>query len=149
MEQILLRHKRSRRASDRCNTDRRGPTCLTLANLLPTRVNVQAEALPKSRKGWKSYGVMWQVKPKLVGYSRHMRLHITVDEELVAELDRRAGSRRRSAFIAELIRRGLDDERRWDDIEAALGAIPDEGHEWDDDPGEWVRHQRSDRRRVG
>ena len=86
---------------------------------------------------------------KLVGYSRHMRLHITVDDELIAELDRRAGSRRRSAFIAELIRRGLDDERRWDDIEAALGAIPDEGHEWDDDPGEWVRRQRSDRRRVG
>ena len=85
----------------------------------------------------------------LVGYSQHMRLHITVDDELVAELDRRAGSRRRSAFIAELIRRGLDDERRWDDIEAALGAIPDKGHEWDDDPGEWVRRQRSDRRRVG
>ncbi len=84
-----------------------------------------------------------------MGYSQHMRLHITVDDELVAELDRRAGSRRRSAFIAELIRRGLDDERRWDDIEAALGAIPDEGHEWDDDPGEWVRSQRSDRRRAG
>jgi hypothetical protein len=53
-----------------------------------------------------------------------MRLHIAVDDELVAELDQRAGSRRRSAFIAELIRRGLDDERRWDDIEAALGSIP-------------------------
>jgi Arc/MetJ family transcription regulator len=93
---------------------------------------------------------IWQVKPgPQVGYTRHMRLHITVDDGLVAELDRRAGSRRRSAFIAELIRRGLDDERRWDDIEAALGAIPDEGHEWDDDPGEWVRRQRSDRRRVG
>jgi Arc/MetJ family transcription regulator len=89
------------------------------------------------------------VKPELVGYGEHMRLHITVDDELVAELDQRAGSRRRSAFIAELIRRGLDDERRWDDIEAALGAIPDEGHEWDDDPGEWVRHQRADQRRIG
>jgi Arc/MetJ family transcription regulator len=98
---------------------------------------------------WKSCGGMWQVTWKLVGYSRHMRLHITVDDELIAELDRRAGIRRRSAFIAELIRRGLDDERRWDDIEAALGAIPDEGHEWDEDPGEWVRRQRSDRRRVG
>jgi Arc/MetJ family transcription regulator len=97
----------------------------------------------------KSYGRMRQVKPKLVGYGEHMRLHITVDDELVAELDQRAGSRRRSAFIAELIRRGLDDERRWDDIEAALGAIPDEGHEWDDDPGEWVRHQRADQRRIG
>lgn len=99
---------------------------------------------------WKPYGGDWASEAgALVGYSRHMRLHITVDDELVAELDRRAGSRRRSAFIAELIRRGLDDERRWDDIEAALGAIPDEGHEWDDDPGEWVRRQRSDRRRVG
>jgi Arc/MetJ family transcription regulator len=84
-----------------------------------------------------------------MGYSRHMRLHITVDDELVAELDQRAGSRRRSAFIAELIRRGLDDERRWDDIEAALGAIPDHGHEWDADPGEWVRRQRADQRRTG
>jgi len=42
-----------------------------------------------------------------------MRLHITVDDELVAEPDQRAGSRRRSAFIAELIRRGLDDGQRW------------------------------------
>jgi hypothetical protein len=78
-----------------------------------------------------------------------MRLHITVDDDLVAELDQRAGSRRRSAFIAELIRRGLDDERRWDDIESALGSIPDEGHDWDADPAEWVHRQRSDARRVG
>lgn len=78
-----------------------------------------------------------------------MRLHITVDDALIAELDARAGSRRRSAFIAELIRRGLEDERRWDDIESALGSIPDEGHDWDDDPAEWVRRQRADDRRVG
>jgi Arc/MetJ family transcription regulator len=78
-----------------------------------------------------------------------MRLHITIDDDLVAELDQRAGIRRRSAFIAELIRRGLDDERRWDDIESALGSIPDEGHDWDGDPAEWVRRQRADTRRVG
>lgn len=79
-----------------------------------------------------------------------MRLHIALDDELVAELDRRAGARRRSAFIAELVRRGLDDERRWDDIEAALAAIPDQGHEWDDDPAVWVRAQRhGDARRAG
>lgn len=76
-------------------------------------------------------------------------MHISVDDELVAELDRRAGERRRSAFIAELIRRGLDDEHRWDDIESALGAISDGGHEWDDDPAAWVRQQRSDQRRAG
>jgi len=78
-----------------------------------------------------------------------MRLHITIDDALVAELDKRAGRRRRSTFIAELLRRGLEDERRWDDIEAALGAIPDEGHEWDNDPAGWVRDQRADPRRVG
>ena len=74
-----------------------------------------------------------------------MRIHIALDDELVAELDRRAGVRRRSAFLVELIRRGLDDERRWDDIEAALGRLPDTGHEWDDDPAAWVREQRSNR----
>ncbi|MDD9986171.1 MAG: hypothetical protein OXQ31_07875 [Spirochaetaceae bacterium] len=79
-----------------------------------------------------------------------MRLHITLDDSLVAELDRRAGARRRSAFIAQAIRRTLDSERRWDDIEAALGAISDTGHEWDADPGEWVRRQRGgDSRRTG
>ncbi len=79
-----------------------------------------------------------------------MRLHITLDDALVDELDQRAGARRRSAFIAEIIRRSLDDERRWDDLEQALGSLPDEGHEWDDDPADWVRSQRrSDARRVG
>lgn len=71
-----------------------------------------------------------------------MRLRITLDDHLVAELDRRAGPRQRSALIAELIQRGLDDERRWDDIEAALGSISDTGHDWDDEPAEWVRRQR-------
>lgn len=79
-----------------------------------------------------------------------MRIHIALPDALVVELDQRAGARRRSAFISELIRRGLDDERRWDDIEMALGGIPDTGHEWDDDPAAWVRRQRhGDDRRSG
>ena len=79
-----------------------------------------------------------------------MRLHIALDDELVAELDRRAGPRRRSAFVAELIRRGLEDERRWDDVESALGKLSDDIHDWDVDPGEWVRQQRrGDSRRAG
>jgi len=78
-----------------------------------------------------------------------MRMHINLDDELVAELDARVGRRRRSRFIAELIRRALDDERRWDDIEAGLGAF-DEDHAWDADPGGWVRQQReADARRSG
>jgi Arc/MetJ family transcription regulator len=79
-----------------------------------------------------------------------MRLHISLEDELVAELDRRVGRRRRSAFIAETLRHALEDERRWEDIEAALAALPDSGHEWDADPSSWVRAQRrGDERRVG
>lgn len=79
-----------------------------------------------------------------------MRIHIALDEQLVAELDRRAGVRKRSAFVAELIKRGLDDERRWDEIEAALGSLTDTGHDWDEDPAAWVRQQRQgDERRSG
>jgi metal-responsive CopG/Arc/MetJ family transcriptional regulator len=71
-----------------------------------------------------------------------MRLHISLDDELVARLDERAGRRRRSEFIAAAVRRALDDERRWEDIEAAVASIQDRDHEWDDEPGSWVRAQR-------
>jgi metal-responsive CopG/Arc/MetJ family transcriptional regulator len=79
-----------------------------------------------------------------------MRLHISLDDDLVEQLDQRVGRRRRSTFISETLRRALDDERRWEDIEAGLGAVSDDGHEWDDDPAGWVRAQRrSDPARVG
>ncbi len=79
-----------------------------------------------------------------------MRLHITLDDEIVRDLDRRVGRRRRSAFIASAVRRALDDERRWNDIEAALAGVRDVEHDWDADPAEWVRAQRGgDARRVG
>lgn len=79
-----------------------------------------------------------------------MRIHITLDDELVAELDRHADSQGRNAFVAELNARGLEDERRWNEIESVMGGLPDTGHEWDDDPGEWVRRQRrGDARRSG
>ncbi|HKF77227.1 MAG TPA: hypothetical protein VKF59_13880 [Candidatus Dormibacteraeota bacterium] len=79
-----------------------------------------------------------------------MRLHISLDAELVKELDARVGRRERSAFIAGTIRRALDDERRWDEIESAIGGIKSSGHEWDADPAAWVRAQRrADLRRTG
>ncbi|MEA3018958.1 MAG: hypothetical protein QOI47_482 [Actinomycetota bacterium] len=79
-----------------------------------------------------------------------MRMHIVVDDDVVAELDRRVGRRQRSRFIVELLRRGLDDERRWDDVEAAVGALEDTVHDWDDDPASWVQAQRrGDARRAG
>jgi predicted transcriptional regulator len=79
-----------------------------------------------------------------------MRLHISLDDGLVEQLDARVGRRRRSTFIGETLRRALEDERRWEDIEAGLGALPDSGHEWDADPAGWVRAQRrNDPARVG
>jgi Arc/MetJ-type ribon-helix-helix transcriptional regulator len=79
-----------------------------------------------------------------------MRLHISLDDELVAQLDRRVGRRRRSAFIAATLQRALDDEQRWDEIEASLGTLADRGHAWDADPAAWVHEQRrGDARRIG
>jgi hypothetical protein len=79
-----------------------------------------------------------------------MRVHISLEDEILRDLDRRVGRRRRSAFIAHAVRSALDDERRWSDIEGAVGRLGDVEHEWDVDPGEWVRAQRvGDARRLG
>ena len=78
-----------------------------------------------------------------------MRLHIQLDDDLVAELDRAVGPRDRSRFISQAVRHALDEDRRRSALIAALGSIEDSGHEWDDDPAEWVRRQRSDDRRAG
>jgi hypothetical protein len=78
-----------------------------------------------------------------------MRLHISLEDELVAELDRRVPPRDRSRYIGHAVRRALDEDRRRAALEAALGSIDDSGHEWDDDPADWVRRQRSDERRAG
>jgi hypothetical protein len=79
-----------------------------------------------------------------------MRLRITLRDELVCELDRRVGARRRSSFIAAAVSKALDDERRWDLLESAFGSIDDGGHDWDEDPAAWVRKQRrADATRVG
>lgn len=79
-----------------------------------------------------------------------VRVHISLDDDLVAELDRRVGLRRRSAFISAAVKRALEDEQRWELIESAFGSIEDGGHEWDDDTAAWVRAQRyGDQSRVG
>ena len=78
-----------------------------------------------------------------------MRIHIVLDDDLVAEIDRRTGERKRSEYIARVVRAAVDDEQRWDEIEAGLGALADTEHDWDADPAAWVRLQRSDSRRTG
>lgn len=79
-----------------------------------------------------------------------MRLHISLDDEIVSALDARVGRRERSAFIATAVRRALDDERRWEDIEDVVGVLAGSEHEWDVDPAGWVHAQRTaDTTRVG
>jgi metal-responsive CopG/Arc/MetJ family transcriptional regulator len=79
-----------------------------------------------------------------------MRLHISLDDDLVEELDRRIGRRGRSTFIANTVRQALDESRRREDIEAGLGVLAGEQHEWDPDPAAWVHAQRfADPSRVG
>jgi hypothetical protein len=78
-----------------------------------------------------------------------MRLHITLADEIVEELDRRVGLRRRSAFIALAVSQALEGEARWESIESAISSIDDGRHEWDEDPAGWAHAQRrSDKRPV-
>jgi metal-responsive CopG/Arc/MetJ family transcriptional regulator len=72
-----------------------------------------------------------------------MRLRISLDDDLVRQIDRRVGSMHRSTFIGESLRCALDDQRRWEDIEAGLGALRGRKHEWDDNTAGWVTTQRS------
>jgi metal-responsive CopG/Arc/MetJ family transcriptional regulator len=79
-----------------------------------------------------------------------MRLQVDLDDELVAQLDRRVDGKSRSSFIGWALRRALDEEQRWEDIEAGLGALSASEHEWDADPAGWVEAQRRiDPTRVG
>ncbi|MBA3338835.1 MAG: type II toxin-antitoxin system VapB family antitoxin [Geodermatophilaceae bacterium] len=79
-----------------------------------------------------------------------MRMHIELDDQLVAEIDELAGQRGRSAFVRNAIERAIQAQRRWEHLDTAAGSISDDGHDWDPDPAEWVRHQRrGDSRRGG
>lgn len=84
-----------------------------------------------------------------MGYRVAMRLHINLDDDLVATLDAAVGQRQRSSYISHAVRFALEEDDRRRALRAALGSIEDFGHEWDDDPAEWVRKQRSDDRRAG
>lgn len=79
-----------------------------------------------------------------------MRLHITLADDLVRELDRQIARGERSAFIALAVERELERTTRRRQVESAFGSIPDFGHDWDEDPAAWVAEQRRlDPRRVG
>lgn len=56
-----------------------------------------------------------------------MRIHITLDEPLVAQIDELAGKRGRSAFIRDAVAYEVDRQQRWAAFEEAFGSIPDIG----------------------
>jgi hypothetical protein len=74
-----------------------------------------------------------------------MRLHVYLDDGLVAQLDGEVGSRGRSAFVEECIRTELDRRRRWRSIWSAFEGAPidDEDHPWDPDPAAYVHEERA------
>lgn len=79
-----------------------------------------------------------------------MRLHIELDDQLVAQVDDLAGPRGRSGFVRAAVEQAVRQARRWSDLEVAAGSVADGGHEWDEDPATWVREQRrADPRRAG
>jgi hypothetical protein len=79
-----------------------------------------------------------------------MRVHVILEEDLVNELDSLVGPRRRSSFIADAVRKAVDQERRWRLMRSAIGSISEEGHPWDPDVATWVHEtRREDPRRVG
>lgn len=80
-----------------------------------------------------------------------MRLHIELDDDVVREVDRLTGPRGRTAFVRAAVMRAIDDAKRSEALRRAAGSLRDsEAHEWDEDPGAWVRASRqADPRRVG
>ena len=71
-----------------------------------------------------------------------MRVHISLDEDVVEEVDEIAGERGRSSYIQEAVCERLDRDRRWRKIRSAVGSISDEGHIWDPDVAKWVHDSR-------
>ena len=79
-----------------------------------------------------------------------MRVHIDMDQALLERIDDVAGERGRSQFIRDSVLAALASRERLEALRASAGAIASSGHDWDDDPQQWVRSQRrGDQRRVG
>ncbi len=71
-----------------------------------------------------------------------MRLHISIEDEVVRQLDEFVAPRERSSFIEDALKDALLRRKRLLSLEKAIGSISDSGHEWDEDPAAWVRAQR-------
>ncbi|CAN5805001.1 hypothetical protein BH23CHL8_BH23CHL8_07980 [soil metagenome] len=73
------------------------------------------------------------------------RTTVTVPVELIAEVDRLAGPRGRSAFVVEAIEARVKRERLRRAIEETRGVLTDAAWGSPEDVYRWVRQQRIDR----
>jgi len=78
-----------------------------------------------------------------------MRLHVVLEDHIAEELTRKVPPRGRSAFIGAAVKLALQEETRWENLKAALGALRSK-HAWNEDAAAWTRAQRrGDQRRFG
>jgi hypothetical protein len=73
------------------------------------------------------------------------RIHVTMPESLIAEIDARLGQRRRSQFISEAAQEKLDRQRlkaALAEMDGALADVDIPGWETPESASEWVHNLR-------
>ncbi len=73
------------------------------------------------------------------------RIHVVLPDSLLEEIDRIAGPRRRSEYIAEMLEKSVLRERQRRAFEETAGILSDEDYpEWSSPEkiSEWVRRSR-------
>ena len=79
-----------------------------------------------------------------------MRLHLELDDSLIAEIDEFSGPRGRSRFIRQAIEAALRQRRQKKLLAEVRGVLAGTSHDWEKDVAGWVRDQRrNDEQRVG
>jgi Arc/MetJ family transcription regulator len=74
-----------------------------------------------------------------------MRTHVTLPEDLVAEVDKLAGKRKRSQFIEEAVRTKVQREKLGRALQEGAGILNPEDHPYwrtPEDTSRWVRESR-------
>jgi Arc/MetJ-type ribon-helix-helix transcriptional regulator len=72
-------------------------------------------------------------------------MHISLDEELVKQIDELAGERGRSAFIREAIEKALEDRQWREAFERFVGSAPDFAPHM---TPEWIAEERMRQTRL-
>jgi hypothetical protein len=80
----------------------------------------------------------------------NVRTNLMLPEQLVEEVDRRAGARGRSRYVAEAVEARLRRDRLRDVVEATAGAFKD-NPDWktSEDVVRWVRQLRAEETNPG